>query len=191
MPIEHEHKVVLRDWDAFHRALAMARVGMGAIEQFYLDGKARLRRIEHDPPIGNLRVERTFTFKQAIGGRLLELEMDVSEEDYGMARAAAVSSLFKHRFRRGGRDGHVWDLDFLFTARPEEGGSIYFAMAEVETEEGADWSIPSFLAPYVALVVPREHGGQFTNARLSDPAYARHVLETVVPDLAARAGGPA
>jgi len=180
MPVEHEHKIVLKDAERLFASLSPAMYRLRTIEQFYLNDNARFRHIRYHPSVpGSPVSEYTFTYKQMIGGRLLEIEPreGVSKEDFELARQAAVSSLVKQRFVMGDNDGNHVDVDFLLTARPEEGGTIYFAMAEVETEEGADWTLLPFLEPYVELVVPREFSGMFTNARLTDQSYAASVLD--------------
>jgi len=179
MPIEHEHKIVLRDAERLFASLSPAMYRLRTIEQLYLNDNARFRHIRYDPSVPNSPVsEYTFTYKQMIGGRLLEIEPreGVSKDDYELARTAAVSSLVKQRFVMADHDGNHVDVDFLLTARPEEGGTIYFAMAEVETDEDAQWSVMPYLEPYVELVVTREFNWMFTNARLTDRSYAARVL---------------
>jgi len=180
MAVEHEHKIVLKNADELHASLlAHNKAFLFEIEQFYLDEHARYRRIVNFPRSARAKVETyTFTYKRMIGDRLLEEEKETTREDFELARTAAVSSLVKHRFKfPGHKRRHEWDVDFLLTGRPEEGGKVYFGMAEIETPEGAEWAMLPFLEPYVELVVPREHSRMFTNARLTDPAYAARVLD--------------
>lgn len=178
MAVEHEHKIILNNWDDLYAKLAEDRSRLVAIEQFYLDDHARYRRI-HNFPLSQrgYREDHTFTYKRLIGDRLLEEEKKATREDYDLARTAAVSSLFKHRFKFPVSRSHHWDVDFLMTGRPDEGGKIYFALAEIETPEGADWKMLPLLEPYVELVVPREHNHMFTNAKLTGVGYAAQVLD--------------
>jgi hypothetical protein len=179
MAVEHEHKIILKDWETLHARLMEDKSRLVSIEQFYLDEHARYRRIHNHPISRRGYVEEyTFTYKRKIGDRLLEEEKESTKADYELARTAAVSSLFKHRFKYPGETRkHHWDIDFLMTARPEEGGRIYFAMAEIETPENARWRILPILEPYVELVVPREFSHLFTNARLTDQSYAAGAMD--------------
>lgn len=175
MPVENEDKYVLRlDREGeLRKALSDLSPPM-AIEQFYLNRQVRYRRSQE--PGGTPLHE--FTFKQRIEGRLLEQNIEVSPEDYGLASKAAVSRIDKVRFKFPGEEpGAAWDVDVMLDAPAAQGGKAVFAMAECEYPEGGTHAVPDVLMPFVALAVPREHAELFSNARLSEPGYAATVLE--------------
>lgn len=168
MPIEYERKIILKDAGRLREALLAAGLRPMAFEQFYLNDHARFRRVRADD--GTVRY--LFTYKQAIGGKLLELENEISGEDYGLAREGAISSLRKERFVLEGEDGNRWEVDFIL----DSDGGIRFGLAEVELEEWAPWAIPVALEPYVDVVVPHGDNALFSNVRLADAAYASDVV---------------
>ncbi|RYD64347.1 MAG: hypothetical protein EOP83_09955 [Verrucomicrobiaceae bacterium] len=142
------------------------------ITQFYLSDNVRFRRIETE---GDPEISRCFTFKKEIAGKVLEIERQVSHYDYILAQTVAVSELHKVRFKVPGAEPDThWDIDFLVE---EQGGPIYFALAECEFPENANYEILSDLEGHIALVVPPHSARFFSNSRLTDQEYARNVLQ--------------
>lgn len=177
MPIENEHKFVLKNHEELFQQLNQHHK-QHLLDQFYLNENARFRRVEIE---GREAVERCFTYKQMIDGKLLEIERLVSEADYLLAAGSAVSSLSKVRFKLlGAEPDTIWDIDFLLT---HSGGDIYFALAEVEFPIGATYAVPQEIAPFIALAVPPESSHLFTNKRLSNQSYARMVLNNYPGEL--------
>lgn len=169
MPVEFEMKFVLKDAE---KLLGQFREeDLIRIDQIYLKDGARFRRLQQGQ-----KIKHVFTYKTKIAGKLLEIETPVSQEDFELAEQGKVREL--HKIRVIARDPHtalVWDVDFLLDANRQ----IYFAMAELEREDG-DHSpvyLADFLRPHVELAVPYEHSTIFTNHKLTDEAYAATVLE--------------
>jgi CYTH domain-containing protein len=173
MPVEYELKFVLSDPDGHLRHNLAQVADSFEIEQIYTPKGARLRRLREIP---FEEISYTFTFKESINGKLLEFEDSVDAQDYELARSGAASELFKIRYKIP-VDGGDWDVDFLMTGRPEEGGQVYFVMAELELPEGAPWELLDILKPYLVLQVPYEDSTYFTNRKLCDVGYAREVTE--------------
>lgn len=169
MPVEFEFKFVLKDAE---KLLGQFREeDLIRIDQIYLKDGARFRRLQQGQ-----KVKHVFTYKTKIAGRLLEIETPVSQGDFELAEQGKVREL--HKIRVIFRDPHtalIWDLDFLL----DENRRIYFAMAELEREEG-DHSrihISDFLHNHIELAIPYEDSRIFTNHKLTDQSYAATVLE--------------
>lgn len=181
MAVETEFKFVLKNPEALRDLLVKGGGDCNEIDQVYISKGARFRRSRRvrlnkgvlDTP-ANFGAAYSFTYKQMIDGRLLEMEMTASREDFDLALKADIGRLRKLRFRVY-FEGNTWDIDFLI----DENNAIYFAMAEVEVypEDAQCPAVPKKLAPYVEFVVPREHSYIFTNARLTDREYADRVME--------------
>lgn len=161
MPTENERKYILSDPEAV-RAL-WDRSDWSEIRQGYLPGDARIRR---RTPGGD-----SFTYKIAVGGRLIEIEAALEARDFDDLWTLTNRRI--HKLRRTITDRHSlhWDVDLLL----DEAGRIYWAMAECEMPEGQDAppEILPALAAHVRYLVPRERQAEFTNAKLADPAWAR------------------
>ena len=169
MPVEFEFKFVLKDAE---KLLGQFREeDLIRIDQIYLKDGARFRRLQQGQ-----KVKHVFTYKNKIAGRLLEVETPISQDDFELAEQGKVREL--HKIRVIFRDPHtalVWDLDFLLDANRQ----IYFAMAELEREEGnhSPVRIADMLKPHIELAVPYEDSRIFTNHKLTDQSYAATVLE--------------
>lgn len=168
MAIENEHKFILRDHGVLLE-LCRARWPEMRLQQFYLSPEGRFRLVERamSPP------EMLFTYKRPTRQGLLEIEVDVSAEDFAIAREEADAVLTKLRFDFAEGTGH-WSVDFLTDGL---GGPVYFALAEVEFPVGGTYAVPEVIRPHVELAVPHEDNPRFANARLIDRAYAAGVLD--------------
>lgn len=169
MPVEFEMKFVLKDAEKLLNHFL--EEDWIRIDQFYLKDGVRFRRMQQGE-----KVRHILTYKTKIVGRLLEIETAISQDDYEHAEQAKVREL--HKIRVIHHDPHtalVWDIDFLL----DENRQIYFAMAELEREEGdhSPVRIADILRPHVELAVPYEDSHVFTNHKLTDEAYAATVLE--------------
>lgn len=163
MPTENERKYVLTDPEA---VLALwPRDGWDEVRQGYLPGDARIRR-----KVGAGRTGETFTYKIAAAGRLIEIETALDARDFDDLWPLTDRRI--HKLRRTETDAHglLWDVD-LFLDGDEQ---LYLAMAECEMPEGmaAPPAVLPALADRVRYLVPPERQAEFTNTRLSDPAYA-------------------
>jgi hypothetical protein len=136
----------------------------------------RFRRSVERSAYAPTEVKWTHTYKLMADGRLLEIEREVSAEDYTFARLGREESLSKIRYAIEAPDAH-WDVDFLLTAPLDEDGEIYFALAEAETEEHAEFQPLPILDGHVEFRVPHERSSWFTNRKLADPVYASDVVK--------------
>ena len=169
MPVEFEMKFVLKDAE---KLLAQFREeDLIRIDQIYLKDGARFRRLQQGS-----KVKHVFTYKAKIAGKLLEVETPVTQDDFELAELGKVRELHKIRvIYRDPHTGLLWDIDFLL----DTDRTIYFAMAELEREDGdhSPVRIADILRKHVELAVPYEHSTIFTNHKLTDEAYAATVLE--------------
>lgn len=178
MPVENEIKHVLSDPDGtLMRKLAARRPGVD-IDQFYVNSGNRFRRSDH-PSKGT---RREHTFKLSVSGRVLEIETDVSEEDFTLASQAARERVVKRRFSFNEPDAH-WDVDFLYTAPSGQGGSVRFVMAEAEFPEGATYQVPDIILEHLDFIVPKGFSSEFTNRKLADEGHVHRVMRDVAPRL--------
>ncbi len=163
MPTENERKYVLTAPEA---VLALwPRPDWDEVRQGYLPGDARIRRRTSAG-----RRSDTFTYKLAAGGRLIEVETALDARDFDDLWALTDRRI--HKLRRTATDAHglLWDIDVFL----DGDGLPYLAMAECEMPEGmtAPPAVLPELADQVRFLVPPERQAEFSNTRLSDPAYA-------------------
>lgn len=163
MPTENERKYVLKD-PATVLAL-WPRADWSEIRQGYLPGDARIRR----QTTRGITTD-SFTYKITAAGRLIEIETALEARDFDHLWSLTTRRIHKLRHSVADPAGLQWDIDLLM----DDAGDFYWAMAECEMPETMD-APPAVLAalqPHVVYVVPRERQTAFSNARLSDPAYA-------------------
>lgn len=158
MPIENERKFVLsKDADA------------SAFEG-WVRSELRQAYLEDGPRIRDADGVRTFTYKRWIvaAQELLEVETEISQEDFAMLWSERATALEKTRYAKTLPSGD-WVVDFM----RNDVGEVYFVLAEVELPRGvaAPSSIPSEVAALVIYAVDATDN-RFTNKRLTDIAYA-------------------
>ena len=127
MPIENERKFVLRNENELENKLARTPgVSRRLIEQAYLDAPGlRIRTIEADG-----KMQRIFSYKRPVDGQVVEIETEISSEDFHRLWKIRREALRKVRY--SWPDGQYrWDVDFFKT----DDGRTYFALAEVEMPE--------------------------------------------------------
>jgi hypothetical protein len=171
MPIEHEHKFVLKDFQGLMNRLEN-RYPKFVLDQFYVSDHARYRRIHSFTGI-----EHVFTYKRKTVNGVLEHEMAISAEDYRLAETDKVGGLHKIRFKAPGDESGVhWDIDFMLTDSLDRGGEVYFAMAECEHTAGQHYAVLPVLADHVLIAVPELDAHLFSNRKLVDQSYTREVV---------------
>lgn len=121
-----------------------------------------------------LPVRWFLTFKQKVRNRVVEVESKLDDRDGQDLWSACVGRLKKDRYVLE-HEGVDWEIDFF-----KKGGHLYFVLAEVELEEGADrTSVPPFLQKWllheVALTDDR-----FGNKRLADVEHATNLYNRIV-----------
>jgi CYTH domain-containing protein len=172
MPTENERKFVLRNDKELERLLSQAPgVTRSLIVQAYLDTPGiRIRAIESDG-----EVVRVFTFKRPVDGQVVEIETELSAQDFARLWKLRQETLQKVRY--SWPDGRFrWDVDFFKT----QDGSTYFALAEVEMPEHVrnPPPVPPRLAGYVLGLAP-EGDPKYTSKRLSSQAHAEHLMQAI------------
>ena len=165
MPIENERKYVLPlDFDA--SVLTCWRVS--EIKQAYLDDGPRLRLT------GGAHL---FTYKRLIPqtGELVEIETQISAEDFSLLWSQCAIGLSKTRYEKTDASGD-WVVDFL----RDKSDRLYFVLAEVELPRGvaAPSAIPHELAPHIVYAVDAQDG-RFTNKKLADVDVAALLYEEI------------
>lgn len=174
MPVEHEYKFLLTSENEKLQEYLEENHTRLEIHQIYCTKNNRFRSITS----GKGKKARTtyfHTFKKKIEGKILEIESQVSQEDFELVqRGENLSQLYKTRYSVEQKHGQ-WDIDFLLTG---SGGDQYFALAECEQPEGLKINVPKFLRKFITFEVPHADSTWFSNYKLSDQTYARIAIDT-------------
>jgi hypothetical protein len=187
MPIEREFKYVLRDAEELWARLSPIDTpglitGKVDIQQGYLSrgGRVRLKtwqiyqgKLQDEP-----KTERIFTYKHDLTNQpgCLEIESEISKEDFDLAWDEADHKIIKTRFLLPcNNTSGVWEIDFF---RDQKG--IYLAMAEFEVPANA--GPPDRLHPlvkeYLTFAVP-EDDGRFKNRKLCERSKVIQLLKEI------------
>lgn len=187
MPIEREFKYILRDAEELWTRLVPMKysgliIGAAEIQQGYLSRGGRIRHrawsVFRGEVLSEPKVERIFTYKHdlTLQPGALEIETEMSEEDFELAWSEADHKLTKVRFLLPcNNSSGVWEIDF-FT--DEQG--IYLAMAEFEVPATA--GPPDRLHPlvkkYLVYSVP-EDDSRFKNRKLCERKLVEKLLQEI------------
>lgn len=171
MPTEFEFKYVICK-TALENAKKLAKK-VEEIEQGYTvfnkGVSARVRVVTKDSG----KKKFFFTYKQKVGDRVIELEQKLDERDGQELWTACIGKLKKYRYELEDSVGHKWELDFFYDPLK----AMYFAMAEVEVEEGHGRpATPRFIKDFLIYEVPLTDD-RFANKRLGDLEYAKKLYE--------------
>ena len=173
MPIENERKFVLRDDTTLEGALAsVPGVHRSLLHQAYLDVSGmRIRAID-----GARGQSHVFTYKRPVNGQVVEIETEISREDFDRLSSQCIERLRKVRYSWADGPFH-WDVDFFKT----ETGDTYFAMAEVEMpeEQREPPPLPPRLASHLLATVPAGDP-RFASKRLADRAHAAAMRDAIL-----------
>jgi CYTH domain-containing protein len=134
------------------------------LHQAYLDVSGmRIRSID-----GARGQSHVFTYKRPVNGQVVEIETEISREDFDRLSSQCIERLRKVRYAWTEGPFH-WDIDFFKT----ESGDTYFAMAEVEMPEDHRQPppLPPSLAPHLLATVPAGDP-RFQSKRLANRAHA-------------------
>ena len=150
MPIERELKYVLRPCTTvvteLRKYVRDKGWKYGSIHQAYIGPGARIRNKtvmvpgtdSHGREFEYKEKEYTFTYKCDMPDfSVVEIESDISEDDYICMEHAAETILFKERVSKtakmDGDDGEAWDIDMFFShSEPVGYLSPYCILAECE-----------------------------------------------------------
>jgi CYTH domain-containing protein len=173
MAIENERKYVL---ETISQSEFMSRVTgphtTYHIRQGYLNDQTRIRQTMKDDEL----VANYFTFKQPVNGKLIEIETEITTEDFNALWVKVDRVINKVRIAVPHND-LTWEVDFLYE---ESNQQIYIVMAEVELPDGVEEpdEVPAFVKDHLVYFVPR-HDRRFFNTQLVQP----QLVKTTVKEL--------
>jgi len=159
MTIENERKIVLDNVNTEAELAIDNSYARKTIKQGYI-GLNRIRMVQDELLIPTY----TFTFKQNTTNGLVEIETDISEQDFFNLWEHVDRSLTKTRFSKEFGD-ELWEIDFFKTPVDQ----TYFIMAECEMPENRDFpiNIPDFINQHQVHIVDRDDE-RFTSKSLTD-----------------------
>ena len=169
MPVENEYKFALYDPEGTLEEKLMASDYFRAnIRQGYIRKGARIREW-HDLQTNTVRY--IFTYKHRVEDDVIEVETDISEDDFKKLWSIRELEVSKVRFKFI-VDEFTWDVDFL-----KDQNNTYFSLAEVElpADERTVPVPPSTLKDYVLGGTGR-HDKTLSNKRLLNVEYAKRVV---------------
>ena len=173
MPIENERKFVLKDDGRLEAALAASPgVTRSLLHQAYLDVSGmRIRAID-----GKRGLQHVFTYKRPVNGQVVEIETEISREDFERLSSQCIERLRKVRYSWADGPFH-WDVDFFKT----DTGDTYFSMAEVEMPEDQCQPppLPPSLSEHLLATVPAGDP-RFASKRLADRAHAEAMRDAII-----------
>ena len=176
MPVEHEYKYILDSDNTELIEKLEKKYPKQHIRQIYSTKNNRFRAIVKQ---GKKKTSTRWyhTFKKKINGEVLEIETEISVDDFEMiSQGENLGELHKIRFTIPQEQGQ-WDIDFLITAPLTSGGKVYFSCCECEQPKELEVFVPEILAKYIRYEVHHEHSTLFSNFKLADQDYAREALE--------------
>ena len=168
MPIENEYKFALHDPEGkLEATLSASDCFRVAIRQGYIRKGARIREW-HDLQAQTVRY--IFTYKQRVDDDVIEVETDISEDDFNRLWSVREYDVTKVRFKFI-VDDVTWDVDFL-----KDHGKTYFSLAEVELpEDERTVPMPPDLIKDYVLGSTGRHDKTLSNKRLLHIDYAKQV----------------
>lgn len=111
------------------------------------------------------------TLKNKTFNRTIEIENEIEKRDFDDLWVLATKKLSKVRYKIKNRK-EIWDIDYFKSKK-----KTYFALAEVEMEEGK--KSPSSIIPFVKknliFEVPR-NDNRFSSESLSNIKYAKKII---------------
>jgi hypothetical protein len=190
MPIEREFKYILKHpsdlWDRLLELRKTTQIDVIDIKQGYLSKGGRIRSRLYNRRVGVTigqdyiaEPQYIFTYKHPLTGRpgVLEIECDISSEDFDLAWEDADHKIDKTRFvLECQASGGVWEIDFF---RDKDG--IYLALAEFEVpaEAGPPDRLNPLVQEYLVFSVP-EDDRRFQNRKLCNRAKVEKLLKEIV-----------
>jgi len=170
MPIENERKYVLLYSDIVEKVIAEQAEQTLRIEQKYLSIEkgfsVRVRNTSNDG-IHSYRL----TVKKDIGGKVVEIETVISEEDFKRLWPTGKNRVVKTRYIYQG-----WEIDFF----KNNNGHNYFSIAEIEllSWQKSPSVIPDLVKNYLLFTVPIADK-RFSNKKLGNQKYAEKLFSWV------------
>lgn len=184
MPVELEFKYVLRSpLELESRLLVEASnydLQIIDINQGYLSKGGRIRSKTYRPKNGRPEdavIQHIFTYKHRLSKRpgALEIECDISPEDFNLAWEDSDHHITKTRYVISCNDHGIWEIDFF-----RHKNKTYLAMAEFEVQQGIDrpLTLHPLVEEYLLFAVP-EADDRFNNRKLSDHKKVAKLLKEI------------
>lgn len=203
MPIERELKFVLnhspslvadlRDAAAAENAPVSGCVCAYGIDQGYLQKGSRVRELSpvylNGVPSGVAKPYYRFTYKQKLPDQPgdLEIECEITKEDFNLAWAVAERKLYKVRVVLP-RGNFTFEVDHFYESRNHflDGVPPYLVLAEVElpnqgtqfASSPEDLPLHPVVKKHLLAALP-EGDNRFSNRKLGDTEYVAKVLREV------------
>lgn len=170
MPVENERKFILLESPLIERIISENAERMILVEQKYLATEKGLSVRIRSLTEGTATIYR-MTVKQDVGGKVIEIETTISEDDFRRLWPVATGKIIKTRYLYQG-----WEIDYF----KSKDGNNYLAVAEFEMPENQKEpnSIPNLINNYLIYTVPIGDK-RFSNKRLSDIKYTNELLAEV------------
>ena len=174
MPTEHEYKYMI-SMDVSGRTgtdyISRIAKEKQTIKQGYLSfSKGTSTRVRCITDEG--RQKWSFTYKQKVGDRVIEIEKKIDERDGNDLWSVCIGKLEKDRYVLQ-EDNLTWEVDFF-----KNGEQVYFVLAEVELAEGAprpaNDKMPSLIKNHILYEVALDDD-RFSSKKLSDVEFATNL----------------
>lgn len=191
MPIEREFKFIL-DPERINLDTLVSSIKNGflnfsllEIKQGFATPNNRIRTIDYIY-VGGDREPKEYqkgaltsyvhTFKLEHELDVIELESDISFEDFEFLWVNASNKVHKYRLSSDNVGNYHWDVDFYL----DDNNDVYFVLAECEVYDFGDArQIPSFVEN--ALLYPvHKSNKMFTSFKLSNVNYAKETLSSLL-----------
>ncbi|NJO60947.1 MAG: hypothetical protein HC836_22635 [Richelia sp. RM2_1_2] len=186
MPLEYEIKYVLHDNNLeeqlFNIAKCNASYSILLIEQHYMSRPARLRK--STTLIRNCKVYRPneeikymFAYKPRINGSVIEIETEISSDDFRLLLPETKKNLIKIRFlEENSCKNEHWIVDFFKTSN-----HTYFVQSECELygKRKTPSRMPDFIKNNIAYEVKPDNR-DFSSRRLCHVVKASELYEKVI-----------
>jgi len=167
MPIENEVKFILdpvNPEEFLNNLKKIENVHLFDVTQGYLTGHARIRRL-----VDHITEEHrhVFTYKTKVSGKTVEIETDITLNDYEKLWDVVQEKIVKTRVVFHDNDHH-WDIDFFTNPKT---GKYYLIMAECELPEFM--TRPARIPDWINNVLLSEIGpledAKWKNKKLANP----------------------
>ena len=174
MPIENERKFVLNldnHLNVISHIEALHECKHTRIHQIYLPGGIRARALKDK----DNHTKFIFGYKKKINGKILEIETEISPNDFNSLYSIKKSFLLKNRLSWI-TDEYTWDLDlFIHNEKP------YFFMLEIEMPETINIipKLPNIINDNMLYHVS-EHDNNFSSKKLCSVKHAQKTLTSLM-----------
>ena len=183
MPTENERKYVLINDPVIVYELSIKAQKILALEQAWLQNDPKENRwavrIRKTFGAHYTDPEYTFTYKQHVEKRLIEIETVIEERDYYDLFRSVDIVLHKTRYVIP-VGGFKWEIDLFYDRKRT---NLYFIMAEIELPEGAKQpkDIPDFITENLLFEVPIGNKG-FSSLELQNMDYATKLYNSLLEE---------